>query len=353
MAMDCDKPHPHKADPDKALLIAALAGATGAADRLIRALADLAFSACARVTSTPAEAEAAFGDVMAGLAADRFARLKPYDGRANVRIFVALVVRDLLLERALNLLVRDAARGWRAFEAFFGADLARMIERALPGTANAQNREDAYQAVSEALIENGFKRLRAYSGRGSPSGFVLHVLENLVTDFARTIVPRRRLPAAIERLAALDQAVYKLVYWQRIEPDPALLLRHLPRPLGVPATAGAVVAAIARVREVLPANHGARPRGEGQTLDLSAVEDFALAGEMGDFRISTPEDSLVAGESAELLEEALDALQALMPALARRHARSRGSSACRSRTCTGSRRSSSGGCARSSAMPRW
>ncbi len=197
-------------DPDKALLAAALRGVAGAAEDLARSLADLVWTACSRVTSGAADAQAAFREVMTALAANGFSRLKDYDGRARVRVYVALVVRDLLLERALNLLVLDAARGWPAFEAFFGQDMRRMIERALPGTGNRQNREDAYQAVCEALLSNDLQRLRAYSGRGSPSGFVLHIIENLVVDFVRTIIPRRRLPAAIERLPALDQSVYRL-----------------------------------------------------------------------------------------------------------------------------------------------
>jgi RNA polymerase primary sigma factor len=268
-----------------------------------------------RVTSSPEDTEAAFREVMARLAADGFARLKAYDGRANVRIYVALVVRDLLLERAINLLVRDAGRGWRAFEAFFGSDLKRMIERALPGLTHRQNREDAYQAVVEALLQDDLRRLRAYSGRGSPSGFVLHVMENLVIDFARTIIPRRRLPAAIERLAPLDQAVYRLLYWERLDADPALLLRHLSRPSAAAPDVVAVAEAVVRVRQALPQNHYVQSRGEAGMLDLEAADDFALAVGSQDFRVPTPEDNLVAGESAELLEQALAALHEMLPAL--------------------------------------
>jgi RNA polymerase primary sigma factor len=300
-------------DPDNALLAAALAGAKGAGECLTRALADLVFTACLRVTAGEAEAEAAFRETMAALSANKFARLKSYDGRARLRVYVALVVRDLLLERALRMLVCDAARGWRAFEAFFGADLKRMIERALPGPANRQNREDAYQAVSEALLQNGLQRLRAYSGRGSPTGFVLHVLENLVIDFARTIVPRRRLPAAIERSAPLDQAVFRLVYWQRLDAEPALLLPHLSRVGAPPPTVAAIAEAIARVRQALPAGYCAEPRRDGAMLELSAVDELSLA--VDDLRVPTPEDNLSADEAATLLEQALGALQQILPAL--------------------------------------
>jgi RNA polymerase sigma factor (sigma-70 family) len=303
-------------DPDKALLAAALRGAAGAAEDLLRSLADLVWSACGRVTRAGAETEAAFREVMAGLAANGFSRLKDYDGRARVKAYVALVVRDLLLERVINLLVLDAPRGWQAFEAFFGDDMRRMIERALPRTANRQNREDAYQSVCEALLRNNLQRLRAYSGRGSLSGFVLHITENLVIDFARTVIPRRRLPAAIQRLAALDQSVFRLIYWDRLNADPAILLAHLSRSGEAPPSVTAVAEAIGRVRQALPAGYYAQPRGDGQMVELSAAEDFALAGGSQDFRVPTPEDKLVEGEAAALLEQALEALQQALPGLA-------------------------------------
>jgi RNA polymerase primary sigma factor len=297
------------------LLAAALRGDAGAGEDLVRALADLVWTACGRVTGGGADTETAFREVVAGLRANGFSRLKNYDGRARVRVYVALVVRDLLLERAVNLLVLDAGRGWPAFEAFFRHDMRRMIERALPGTGNIQNRDDAYQAVCEALLRNDFQRLRAYSGRGSLSGFVLHTIENLVIDFVRTIIPRRRLPAAVQRLSALEQSVFRLLYWDRLLPDPALLLRHLSRPGHAPLTEMVVAEAINRVRQALPAGFYVEPRGDGQMLDLSAVEDVALAGG-SDCRVPTPEDNLVEGEAAYLLEQAVGALQQVLPGLA-------------------------------------
>jgi DNA-directed RNA polymerase specialized sigma24 family protein len=216
-------------DPDQKTLQAALKGDMEAAAAFTRAAADLVWNACQRVTRSEAETEEAFREVMAALRADGFARLKGYDGRARVRVYLALVVRDLLVERILRLLALDAERGWRAFEAFFAEDMRRMILRMLSGTDQEQNREDAYQSVCEALVKNDLQRLRAYSGRGSPSGFILHIIENLVIDYVRTIVPRRRLPAAIARLAALDQSIFRLLYWERLAPDPVLLLVYLPR----------------------------------------------------------------------------------------------------------------------------
>jgi RNA polymerase primary sigma factor len=120
-------------DPERELLEAALRGDAAAAANLTRALADLVWTACLHVSQDKAAAEAAFRDVKTVLRADRFARLKGFDGRARFRVYAALVVRDLLTERVIRLLALDASGGWRSFEAFFADDMRRIILRNLPG----------------------------------------------------------------------------------------------------------------------------------------------------------------------------------------------------------------------------
>ena len=307
-------------DPDKALLAAALRGDAGAGEDLVRALADLVWTACGRVTCGRADTETAFREVVAGLRANGFSRLEDYDGRARVRVYVALVVRDLLLERAVNLLVLDAGRGWPAFEAFFRHDMRRMIERALPGTGNSQNRDDAYQAVCEALLRNDFQRLRAYSGRGSLSGFVLHIIENLVIDFVRTIVPRRRLPAAIHRLPALEQAVFRLIYGERLAAEPALLLaqhlgrggeaRRRPRPRSRRRLPGSV----RRFRPAIIPSHVAMA-----TPSSFRPSRIRRRRSVPTISASRPRRRIrVESQAAHLLEQALDALKQVLPSSGRR-----------------------------------
>lgn len=303
------------ADPERELLGAARKGDAAAAATLTRAIADLVWTACLRVTHDRAETEAAFRDVTAALRADGFARLKGFDGRARVRVYATLVVRDLLSERVVKLLALNADTGWRAFEAFFSDDIRRIILRNLPGKDQQQNREDAYQSVCEALIENDLQRLRAYSGRGSPSGFILRVIENLVIDYVRTILPRRRLPAAVQRLSTLDQSVFRLLYWERLSPpDPPVVLARLPR-AEAPFTATDVAEAIARVRTALPLGYHSEAQRVGQTIDISAADQRMLAGGAEDFAVPTPEDKLIEGQAAGLLEQALAALQQAMPRL--------------------------------------
>ena len=267
-----------------------------------------------RVTRSRTDTEDAFRDVMAGLRADGFARLKAYDGRARVRVYMALVVRDLLSERVVKVLALDADRGWRAFEAFYSEDVRRIILRMLPGDDHKQDREDAYQSICEDLLKNDMQRLRAYLGRGSASGFILRVIENLAIDYVRTIMPRRRLPAAIQRLPDLDQSVFRLLYWERLPADPAALLVHLGRS-EAPAPATAIAASISRVRAALPRGYHAEGHGQSQTIDISAADEVMLAGGAENFAAPTPEDKLVEGQAAGLLDQALAALQQALPRL--------------------------------------
>jgi RNA polymerase primary sigma factor len=98
-------------DSDRELLIAALQGDAAAAVALTHAIADLVWTACGRVTQSREETESVFRDVLSALRADRFARLKGYDGRARVRVYVAPIVRDLLSERVVKLIALAAGRG--------------------------------------------------------------------------------------------------------------------------------------------------------------------------------------------------------------------------------------------------
>jgi RNA polymerase sigma factor (sigma-70 family) len=296
-------------------LAAALRGDSTAAEALTRVAADLAWAACQRVTYGGKDAEDGFRDVMSALSADGFARLKGYDGRAHVRVYIAVIIRDLLSERVVKLLTMDLRRGWRAFEAFFSDDIHRMIVRMFPGTANQQNREDAYQSVCEALLKNDLQRLRAYSGRGSRSGFILHIIENLIIDFARTIVPRRRLPAAIQRLSVFDQATFRLLYWEHVDPSPSILAARLSRAGGELPARATVIEAIERVRAALPPGYIPDAHGHNQTVDISAADELALAGGAEGFAVPTPEDQAIDGQHAIHLEQALAVLQSAFPKL--------------------------------------
>ena len=163
------------------------------------------------------DAELAFLQIIEALRADGYARLRAFDGRARLSTYLALVARDVLADRLANRLVATPQTAWRTFEHFFAADIRRRIAQRFPREEAA--REDVYQDICLKLVEDDFRRVRAYDGRGSFVGYVLTVVERILIDHVRRHVPRRRLPAAVARLPRLDQQIYTVVVWDRCPAD--------------------------------------------------------------------------------------------------------------------------------------
>jgi RNA polymerase sigma factor (sigma-70 family) len=174
---------------DRALIQDVLTAKPQAWDRLVRRVADTVWTACRLLCGHEEQARTAFAEVMTGLQADGFRRLRPYDGSSRIETFVALVTRELLAERLLRQF-HSGPHGWTAFERFFQTDIIRIITRRLPGTGRADLRQDAYQDVCLALIADDYRRLKAYGGMGSFTGFVLHMVDRLVIDFIRRTLPK-------------------------------------------------------------------------------------------------------------------------------------------------------------------
>jgi RNA polymerase primary sigma factor len=282
---------------DHKLVRAVLAGDAVAAERFLRAIADAVWSSCRRLTRDEGEARAAFTAVLAALRADGFRRLAAYDGRSRLATFIELFARDQLAQRLLELLREDAARGWRAFEGFFQADMRRIIQRRLPGVGNDDVRRDAYQEICVALIADDYRRLKAYAGAGSFTGFVLHTIDRVLVDFIRTFSKRRRMPAAVARLPALEQEIFRQVFWQGAAADAGKLAVDLARRVDPPPSAADIAAALERVKKALPKDHD------------SSTSALLEGGSQSVPAIASPEETAIAGESQNLLSIAAGALR--------------------------------------------
>ena len=302
------------------LVRAVVAGDPDAVAEFFRATADALWAACAQVTRDERQAREAYDAVCLGLAANGFESLHAYDGRSRLTTFVALRGRDLLAHRLLRLLWDDAERGWRAFEAFFAADIERLIRRRLPGGAQADTRREAWQEICVGLVADDYRRLKAFSGAGSFIGFVLHTADRLLLDFIRTFSMRRRLPAAVARLTALEQEVFRCVYWQGGAADPATLGRMLAGRLSTAPDPTQLTDALARVRRALPSDYGAGPSG-ARFVSLSDAP--MLADEAGvEAAPHSPEQWTAALEEERLLGAAAAVLRraaAALPELERRY----------------------------------
>ena len=303
------------ASEEQTLVGAVLAGDPAAVERFLRAIADTAWSACHRLTRDEGEAREAYAAVCAGLQANGFECLRSFDGRSRLATFVSLVSRDLLAQRLLRLLHEDAQRGWRAFEAFFQADIGRLIQRRLPGVAHDETRRDAYQEVCVALIADDCRRLQAYGGSGSFGGFVLQTADRLLIDFIRGFSLRRRAPAAIVRLPALEQEIFRHVHWRGAAADAASLTKILAQGVRPPPTVDSVAAGLAHVQRALPSGYGAAMSASARFVSLADAPELAEDGPGVSPSVASPEDIATEREAESLLSTAAALLRDVAAAL--------------------------------------
>ncbi|MGE5517067.1 MAG: sigma-70 family RNA polymerase sigma factor [Bacteroidota bacterium] len=159
-------------------------------ERFVGRIADTVWTACLILEGDEMGARDAFALTMAGLRADGFRRLRDYDGSSRIETFVILLTREILIERLLGNLVQGRRQGWPALEHFFAADIRRIVARRFPGADHDEARHDAYQEICLRLVEDDFRRLRAYQGAGSFGGFVLHMVDRLAIDIVRRTLGR-------------------------------------------------------------------------------------------------------------------------------------------------------------------
>lgn len=198
---------PPRFPSDLDLVNALLAAKPKAWERFLDRVADTVWTACTLLTRSKAEARETFSEALSAIQADGFRRFRAYDGSSRIETFAALVTREILAERLLHQLGGTGdGDPWACFESFFGKDILRIIARRLPGKIFEEARRDAYQEVCLALVADGFRRLKAYQGKGSFGGFVLQMVDRLVIDFIRSIAGRYRGndPEAQERCLVTD-----------------------------------------------------------------------------------------------------------------------------------------------------
>ena len=245
-------PLPPLSQADDLALVRALAGAPdGPWDEFLRRHGDLVHSFTA-VVFAPPDVAGEYLRVLERLRADRFALLREFDGRARLSTFLRLKLGDLFAARILKLFGEDTARAWTAFERFFRDDIMRIVLRRFPsaagqGPGGGQGHEDLYQDVCFLLLEQDYRRIRSFDHRGSFAGYVRRVVRNLCTDLARRAEGRRRVPERILELGALEQDVYRILYWSGA--GEAGLRQALKQAGGGPHDPAAIDRAVARVHE--------------------------------------------------------------------------------------------------------
>jgi RNA polymerase primary sigma factor len=280
---------------ERSLVTAVLSGEAGAAGRFLEHVSTALWSIVVKLAGDGADGEAAFLHIVASLKADDYARLRGFDGRSRLATYLSLVARDALADKLAGQFSTAPHEAWERFSRYFETDIRSRIGRQLPSRLARAGREDAYQEVCLKLIENDFRRIRSYGGRGSFTGYILTVVDRILIDLVRRETPRRRLPAAIARSAPLDQAVYAAVVWEGCPLDADRLAATLRGRLEQDPTSAEIAEAVARIAGIVKLERAA-PATEAISLD-------ALLGEGETLSIAesspTPEDYLLLFEEEE------------------------------------------------------
>ena len=292
---------------DQALVADVIAGARTAASDLIERESETLWSVVAKLEGDGPDGEAAFLYVVAALKADGYARLKGFNGRTRLKTYLSLVARDILADRLARRFEQAPHDAWSRFARFFEADIRSRVAQQLPRSVCKTAREDAYQEVCLKLIENDFRRIRAYGGRGSFTGYILTVVDRILIDLIRQEAPRRRLPAAIARSTALDQAIYAAVVWDGCPIDPQRITTVLRGRLARDPEVAEVAEALTRVAGLTRLE---------RTPSMHAADSMSIDGFNGDGGPSladsapTPEDCLLLAEEERSRVALLNAVKA-------------------------------------------
>lgn len=258
--------------PELELVKAVVAGDSAAAQRFLDATAATLWSVVVKLEGDGADGEAAFLGVIEGLKADGYARLKAFDGHGRLATYLAIVARDILADRLARSFVESPRKSWSRFERFFGPDIRRRVAQRFPREAGTGQRDDAYQDVCLKFIEDDYRRIRAYDGLGSFTGFILTVAERMLIDLVRRDAPRRRFPAAVARLPRLDQDIYAAIVWNMHPPDADRLAMTMRGRFERDPDAAEIRTAMARLAELVPLAPAASPRSEMVSLDSAGDE---------------------------------------------------------------------------------
>ena len=87
--------------------------------------------------------------------------------------------------------------------------------------SNENDQSESYLFILDSLKADNFKRLRAFEGKSKLTTYLYSLINSLIIDFRRKRYGRRRIPAAVAKLGAWAEAVYRLVCWQKFSYDDA------------------------------------------------------------------------------------------------------------------------------------
>jgi RNA polymerase primary sigma factor len=295
---------------ERALIARVVAGDPAAIDRFLDLAGGPIWNAAAALAGSGRAGEAAYGRVMEALRENGFARLSAYQGRSSLAAFLALTCRAVLIEDLAGAFAAAPAAAWPRFQRLFARDILRRIQRRFP-RADETARDDLYQTICLELLEDDFKRLRKFGGRGNFEGFVLVTVDRMLIDLLRKEAKRLRLPAAVEAMEDVEQAVFKAVAWKGAPADARVLVAQLGAShpgLDIPR----VEAALSRVRGPIDAHRAASQSGKSVSIDAVADQgrpfDPPDLGRHGDIRMIDDEEDAGREAAIAAVKAAIEAM---------------------------------------------
>ena len=197
-----DRPQGNEKESDLALISAVIRKEAGAWDRFVQRYSDLVYTYCSSIFSDQ-DLEVEYLNAFRCLQSDNFANLRDFEGRVEFSTYLTVTLGKILERRIVELFNIDSNRGWTAFQGFFKKVLNRL----------RRENEDLYQDICVRLIDNNYRRIVSFDGRGSFTGYIRRVIDNLCLDLRRNSEGRRRLPEPVLRLPALEQEIYRQIHW--------------------------------------------------------------------------------------------------------------------------------------------
>ena len=128
---------------DFALVAGVLAGNSGATARFLEIAGPILWSIVRKLEPGP-DAESAFLHIIEALKAAGYAKLRAFDGRAQLSTYLALVARDALSERLAKRLAATPRTAWSAF----GKRAEATLRQALPIQGRALDSDDPQLAAT-------------------------------------------------------------------------------------------------------------------------------------------------------------------------------------------------------------
>jgi RNA polymerase primary sigma factor len=268
---------------ERALVAGVMAGEAVAVSRFLNIATDSVWASVVYFVGGAKAGEDAFLMVLAALKANRFERLRAWDGRGRLATFLTIVTRRVLIEDFPKTFALDRDRAWARFDRLFEKSIRCQIAQTFP-RADSWRRDDLFNDVVARLLEGDSKRLRAYDGQGSFGGFLRTVVGNLLTDMQREEAPRRRLPAAVAEMPLLQQLIFQAAGWDDVPAEPARMAVVVQGKIKPPPTEAEIAQALNDVLDhIVRVRSGREGRQEtpldkpdGGTIDIPAPEPGPL-----------------------------------------------------------------------------